>query len=72
MARDGKPFINSEVKEIIRKSCVQQWLIAKEMGVHEGSLSRMLNKGQLTQKRKQDIIHAVERLTQQKWGVDDG
>lgn len=52
---------NSSVRDHARNCGVCFWQIADAMGIHEGSLSRML-RYELPKEKRREIINIIDRL----------
>ena len=57
--------MNQEVKLEMFKANLKQFQLANLMGVHEGNLSKMLNRRELTKEEKQRIIKIIRERSKE-------
>ena len=56
--------MNEDIKKMARGNLIPLWKIAQQVGVSEMTLIRWL-RTELPDKRKKQIVSAIERLTQE-------
>lgn len=52
---------NLEIRQKIEQRRLKYWEVADAMGIHAGSLSRMLRK-ELSEEQKQKVMDAIESI----------
>lgn len=60
---------NLEVKEMMLKAKIPQWLVAEKLEMSVASLARLLTR-KLTDEQRQSIIEAIESI-KKEGGADD-
>ena len=57
--------MNQDVKLEMLKANLKQFQLANLMGIHEGNLSKMLNRSELTKEEKQRIIKIIRERSKE-------
>lgn len=56
--------MNDDINEMIKAAGLYKCQVARELGIFEHDLYRLLSRKPLTQERRQEIINAIEALTE--------
>lgn len=59
-------FMNNDIRFEMFKANLKQFELALLLKVHEGTLSKMLNRKELTKKEKEKIIKIIEKYKEEK------
>lgn len=53
--------MNNDIKIAMFKANLKQYQLAKMLGIHEGSLSKLLNREELDEENKKRILEVIEK-----------
>lgn len=56
--------MNQDIKEKIKAAGLLQCQVARKMGIFEHDLYRMMSKKPLSEERRQEIMNAIDALTE--------
>ncbi len=57
--------MNKEIKLAMFEADLKQFELAKLLGLHEGNLSKMLNRQELSEEKKQKILEVIRNAKEE-------